>query len=65
MTRDEIKLTDKYSFSLAETAQLIGVSYNTLRRLVRSGDIPSVRVGEKRILVPADGLRKYLNQTRG
>lgn len=54
----------KLSYSLQETAEVTGLSYNTVRKLVRTGEIPSVKLGEKRILIPADGLLDCLNKGR-
>lgn len=55
---------EKVSYSLQETAEITGLSYGTVRKLVRTGEIPSVKMGEKRVLVPADGLRACLNKGR-
>lgn len=56
------KLLEKLAYSLRETAEVTGLSYNTVRTLVKTGKIPSVILGEKRILIPADGLRACLNK---
>lgn len=42
------------------SARCLGVSLSTLDRLIADGLLPSVRVGERRMVRPKD-LRKYVN----
>lgn len=48
------------TYSVDEVAELLGIARGKAYELVRSGDIPSVRVG-RRYLVPRDRLRAWLN----
>lgn len=51
----EVKLT----FTVEETAKLLGISRGTAYDLVAQGEIPSIRLG-RRILVPRVQLEKLL-----
>lgn len=53
-------INDVKVYSLAEVAELIGVTYNTALRYVRLGRIPAVR-NEKGYLVTEHSLMRYLN----
>jgi excisionase family DNA binding protein len=52
---------DRLSFSVLETAKTLGVSSRTVHNLVKQGDIPHFRVGQ-RVLIPADALREFIAQ---
>jgi excisionase family DNA binding protein len=55
---------NKLFFTVEETAALLGVSRNTAYSKVRSGDIPSVRIG--RVLrIPAAALRQMSGAQSG
>ncbi len=41
-----------------DTAQALGVGRSTVFRLIADGELPSVRIGRRR-LVPVDGVRDY------
>jgi excisionase family DNA binding protein len=45
--------------TVEQTAKLLGISRGLAFAAVRSGDIPSIRIG-RRILVPRDRLRQML-----
>jgi len=47
------------TYTVAEAAELLGISLNAAYKGVRSGDIPSLRVG-RRILVPRGSLNELL-----
>ena len=49
--------------SLREAERETGLTYATLRNLVRNGEIPSVRVGRK-IFLNSEVLRTYLQGNR-
>lgn len=46
--------------SVQETADLLSVSPDTVRTLLRRGDIPGVKIGHQ-FRIGADVLRTYLN----
>ncbi len=48
------------ALTVKEVAKLLGVSRNTLYRLVRSKKLRSIRVG-RQIRVPRSALEEYLN----
>jgi len=51
--------TEKWVVSIREAAQLCSVSEITIRRLIRGGTLPRVRVG-RRVLVRIEDLRRLL-----
>ena len=40
-----------------ESAALLSISLSTLRRLIKSGQIPTVRIGKRRMIRSADLLK--------
>jgi excisionase family DNA binding protein len=50
---------EKEFFSLEEVADKLGVTYQLIYRLVRSGELPAVRLG-KLYRVPSAALESYL-----
>ncbi len=51
---------DRPTLSVAETAQLLGISRWLVQQCVRDGSLPSVRVG-RRILIPRARLDAWLS----
>lgn len=49
----------KLTYSVAETARVLGLSRPTVYRLMDRPDFPSVRVGS-RVLIPCGLLREWL-----
>jgi excisionase family DNA binding protein len=43
-----------------EVAEALGVSVQTVARLIRRGELETVRVGERFIRIPAESLERYL-----
>lgn len=56
MTMENNRLT----FSVTETAKILGIGRNSAYEAVARGEIPVIRVG-KRLLVPKAALEKLLN----
>jgi len=48
------------SFSVAQAAEVLGVSATTVRRLVRAGVLPYQQVSARRIVIRESALRSYL-----
>jgi excisionase family DNA binding protein len=48
------------ALSLNEAASYVGVSFNSMKRAVARGEIPSVRIGS-RVLVPKRALQNYID----
>lgn len=46
--------------TLADVADFLAVSLSTVRRLVRDGNLPAVRVGQRSIRVRPEDLEAYL-----
>ncbi len=62
MGEDYMLLPDPYrmpTLTVAQVAELYGISRATAYEGVRTGDIPSIRVG-RRILVPTAAVRRLL-----
>lgn len=56
--------TDRPTLSIAETADLLGISRWLVQQAVRDGSLPSMRVG-RRILIPKVQLDALLAGTAG
>lgn len=56
--------TDRPTLSVAETADLLGISRWLVQQAVRDGSLPSMRVG-RRILIPKVQLDALLAGTAG
>ena len=46
-------------FSVAETAQLLGICKTKVYAMVKDGDIPHLHIG-RRIVIPAVALREWM-----
>lgn len=62
MTTD--KMTYKSAMSVKEMANELGISMPKAYELVKQEGFPSVRIG-KRILIPAEGFRRWLADAAG
>ena len=51
------------TLSMPETARLLGVSEWLVKRAVREGALPSLRLG-RRVLIPRDALQEWLSSAR-
>ena len=51
---------NKLAYSVSELAEVLGIGRNTAYELVNQRNFPSIRVNERRIIVPIDGLRTWL-----
>ena len=50
---------ERLAYSVADAATVSGIGRTTLYALMASGQLPSKKIGKRR-LIPADGLRKLL-----
>lgn len=58
-------MTDTMTISVREAAGHLGVSRNTVYDLIRSGDLPHLRIGT-RIRIPTQPLRDWIaDRTEG
>jgi excisionase family DNA binding protein len=53
-------MSERTVYTLSETAQLLGVHYETAARWVRSGKLRGVRVSRRKVLVPKESLDAFL-----
>lgn len=51
----------KVALSMKEVARVLGVAEHTVRRLVRDGELPAIRISERRIIIPAEALNNWLS----
>lgn len=52
------------AFTAREAARLLGLSVGSIRNLIRKGELPVIRVTTKAVRVPADSLRKFIDDRR-
>ena len=50
-------------YSIAECAAALGLSVCLTRELVRQKKTPSIRLSERRILIPVSSLQKIISET--
>lgn len=53
---------ERLTFTVAETARLLGIARNTAYDRVRTGEIPVLRLG-RRLLVPKRALERLLEES--
>ncbi|MFF8763383.1 helix-turn-helix domain-containing protein [Nocardiopsis dassonvillei] len=51
----------KVAYSVQETAHVLSLGTTTVKKLIATGQLPSVRVGRRR-LVPHSALETYINR---
>lgn len=54
---------ERMVFTVGEAASALGLSRNLVYELVRQGQIPSVRMGAKRILIPRVALERSIEES--
>lgn len=52
-------MAEKLTYSVAETAEVLGVSRPTVYTLIHRADFPVFKIGN-RVLVSVDGLRQWV-----
>jgi len=58
--------SERLCLSIPEVAVQLGISRSNCYELCRAGDIPTIRLGLKRLVVPRAALEKWLEaQTKG
>ena len=50
------------ALSIPQAALMLGICEKNMYALAASDGFPAVRVGKKRILIPVDGLRDWINR---
>ena len=56
---------EKLTLSVDELAQELGISKPLAYNLIKRNDFPSLRISERRIVIPVDALRSWLNANAG
>ncbi|MCH7889410.1 MAG: helix-turn-helix domain-containing protein [Proteobacteria bacterium] len=51
---------ERLAFSKTEVATFFGVSVPTVERMIRSGDLQTIRLGQRRILIPKIEVERLL-----
>ena len=58
--------TEKLALSIAETAGRLGISKSLCYEMARTGQLPVLKCGQKRLVVPVRALELWLiTQTKG
>ena len=55
----------KYMLTVQETARVLGVSVHTVYRLINSGDLLALKISQRRIVIKAEEIEKYINRKWG
>lgn len=50
----------RLTYNAPEAAKIIGISRNAMYDLIKQEGFPAIRVSEKRIVIPAEALEKWL-----
>lgn len=58
-------MSDKIVYSVPELAQLLSVSVGNAYQLCRQPDFPAIRVSPRRIVIPVDGLKAWMERNAG
>ena len=63
--KNDLNLTEPLCISVPAAARMLGVSRNTGYEMARLGQLPIIRCGQRRLLVPRAALLKMLEETKG
>lgn len=53
---------NKLTLSVEEMAQTLGISRPVAYELIKREGFPAIRVSERRIIIPVDSLKQWLNR---
>ena len=56
--REVPPINEREGLTIDEAAELLNIGYVTAYKAVKSGEIPSIRIGKKRIIVSKNALLK-------
>jgi len=48
--------------TVQETAKILGVSVHTIYRLINSGDLSAVKISQRRTVIKAEEIERYINR---
>lgn len=63
--KDNLEPDETLCISVTVAARMLGVSRNTGYEMARLGQLPIIRCGQRRLLVPRAALLKMLEETKG
>lgn len=55
-------MDERLAFSVAQAARLLGISKNLAYQLASDGRLPTIRISEKRLIVPRRALERFLER---
>ena len=56
---------EKLTYTAKEAAGVLGVGLSTVRALCHDPDFPAIRVSPRRIVIPVDGLKAWMERNAG
>ena len=56
---------EKKVYTAKEVASVLGISLTTVRHLCHQPDFPAIRVSPRRIVIPVDGLNRWMEENAG
>ncbi len=62
--KDNLEPGETLCISVAAAARMLGISRNTGYEMVRLGQLPTIRCGHRRLLIPKAALLKMLEETK-
>lgn len=51
---------ENVAFNISESAKMMGISKNTVIRLIKDGKLPAKRPAPRRIIIPLGAINEYL-----
>jgi excisionase family DNA binding protein len=54
--------TERKTYNVREVAKMLGISAPAAYDLAHSEGFPSIRIGERRIVVPCDAFEKWMQE---
>ena len=60
--KNDLNLTEPLCISVPAAARMLGVSRNTGYEMARLGQLPTIRCGQRRLVVPKAALMKMLQE---
>ncbi len=58
-------MNQKVVYTAKEVASVLGFSLCTVRQLCHRPDFPAIRVSPRRIVIPVDGLNRWMEENAG
>ncbi len=58
-------MSEKMVYSVPEVAKSLGISLSCAYALCRQSDFPAIRVSPRRIVIPVDGLKAWMERNAG